>query len=305
MFRQLRKALGLGVPPSTSGSKATSKVTATIVTATTGTTSARSAPVPTSVPAPRTSCETLTFLDKRVEVRRRPYKRSIGVTLQVNGVIKVSAPRTASLAKIERFLETHGEWIRVNMAKYEELRRRYPPKRYVEGERFLFQGTLHDLRIRTNLSRTRARVRREGQELICECSAASAPAISSAIRAFYKREGCALLSERVRFFAERMQLYPRALGFRSQKTRWGSCTAQGRVSLNWRLIVAPPEVIDYVVIHELAHLRHHDHSRAFWSLVERYCPNYVESRAWLKMHQYEADFLARESELHPATEFLA
>jgi len=74
---------------------------------------------------------------------------------------------------------------------------------------------------------------------------------------------------------------------RDQKTRWGSCSAKGTLSFNWRLMLAPPAVLDYVVIHELCHLTHMDHSKAFWALVERVCPDYRTHRKWLKEHGQE------------------
>lgn len=74
---------------------------------------------------------------------------------------------------------------------------------------------------------------------------------------------------------------------RDQKTRWGSCSAKGTLSFNWRLMLAPPAVLDYVVVHELCHLTHMDHSKAFWALVESVCPDYRVHRKWLKEHGHE------------------
>jgi predicted metal-dependent hydrolase len=251
--------------------------------------------------------ELLFFRETRVEVRRRSFKRSIGVTLQVNGRIQVSAPRTASLHKIKEFLEIHGEWISLNMRKYEELRSRYPRKRFSEGEPFLFLGEALPLKF-VPWSGQNPRVKKNVDELWFEIPragwqqfnpAAAHPELATAMVSFYERAGRALLLERVRVYSERMQLFPTALSFRSQKTRWGSCSSQGRLSLNWRLVVAPLAVVDYVVVHELAHLRYYNHSQAFWALVSNQRPDYRELRDWLKRHQYEADFLARQSELHP------
>lgn len=77
------------------------------------------------------------------------------------------------------------------------------------------------------------------------------------------------------------------ISIRGQKTRWGSCSAKGTLSFNWRLMLAPPAVLDYVVVHELCHLTHMDHSKDFWALVERVCPDYRTHRKWLKEHGHE------------------
>lgn len=122
--------------------------------------------------------------------------------------------------------------------------------------------------------------------------------LASVVRSYYADAGKEFLSARLRHYSERMGLVPSSTCFRSQKTRWGSCSSSGRISLNWRLIVAPPDVIDYVIVHELSHLVHYNHSKAFWALVATQIPDYEAKRDWLRENQYEADFLATRSELH-------
>lgn len=78
---------------------------------------------------------------------------------------------------------------------------------------------------------------------------------------------------------------PTNISIRSQRTRWGSCSTRGTLSFNWRLIMAPPEVLDYVVVHELAHMKQKNHSKAFWAVVAQYCPQYLKYRLWLKQNQ--------------------
>jgi predicted metal-dependent hydrolase len=123
--------------------------------------------------------------------------------------------------------------------------------------------------------------------------------MADVVSRFYSQQGKKLLAARVDHFSARMGLVPVSVSFRSQKTRWGSCSSRGQISLNWRLVFAPLEVIDYVVVHELAHLKHYDHSKSFWNLVGVHIPDYLRLRQWLRDHQYEADFLAKQSELHP------
>ncbi len=91
-------------------------------------------------------------------------------------------------------------------------------------------------------------------------------------------------TERLDKWASVMSVSYRDFRLKDQKTRWGSCSSLGNINLNWRLIQAPEWVIDYVVIHELAHLRELNHSPSFWSIVGRYCPNYLEAKNWLKIH---------------------
>ena len=96
------------------------------------------------------------------------------------------------------------------------------------------------------------------------------------------KQAAEILSERVRFFAQQMGLSYGRITIRSQRTRWGSCSAKGNLNFNCLLMLAPKEVQDYVVIHELCHRREMNHSTAFWAEVERYCPGYRLHRKWLK-----------------------
>lgn len=251
--------------------------------------------------------EALLFDGRDVAIQRKAYRRTISLTLKVNGEIRVIAPRTAPLPKIQAFLIANREWLRTNLRRYEELREKHPPKRFVEGEEFPFFGTMVRLQFRFgDLAKARASVR-DGL-LVVELPASERERIergprpradvADAVARLYEAEGRRVLAARAAVLSERMQLRPSALSFRSQKTRWGSCSSRGRVSLNWRLAIAPLEVVDYVIAHELAHLKHYDHSPAFWRLVATQIPDYRERRAWLRAHQYDADFLAKRSELH-------
>ncbi len=90
------------------------------------------------------------------------------------------------------------------------------------------------------------------------------------------------VAERVRVRSAQMSLTPKRIFMRDQRTKWGNCSMLGNVSFNWRLIGAPPEVLDYVVVHELAHLQEMNHSARFWALVQVFCPNFAQHKAWLK-----------------------
>lgn len=251
--------------------------------------------------------EVLAFREHEVLIRRRPYKRTIGITLQINGRIQVSAPRRVSYTEIENFLARHSVWIENNLAKYKAIRERYPRKEYREGEKFIFLGKEKRLHfIPGQSAKVRAEVR--DAELLVSIPPAAwrtfdphqrHEELANLIRNFYAEAGKNILSVRLQHYSGRMGLVPSSVCYRSQKTRWGSCSANGKISLNWRLIVAPIEVIDYVIVHELCHLVHYNHSKSFWDLVATQIPDYDVKRAWLRENQYEADFLATRSELHP------
>ncbi len=99
---------------------------------------------------------------------------------------------------------------------------------------------------------------------------------------YYKAKAKKIIRERLRHFNAHYQFEYNRVNFRNQKTRWGSCSSQKNLSFNWRLILAPPEILDYVVVHELCHLKEMNHSKAFWKLVETQVPDHKKKRKWLK-----------------------
>lgn len=100
-----------------------------------------------------------------------------------------------------------------------------------------------------------------------------------------KGEARRLIPPRVAELARRYGFRYGRVFIRSQRTRWGTCSSRGHLSFNFRLVLAPPEVLDYLIVHELAHLRVPNHSRAFWELVARMCPSYRQCRRWLRIHE--------------------
>ncbi len=250
--------------------------------------------------------ETLRFEEHLVYVERRPYQRSMRLTMKPCGTLKMTVNRGLAPGYIFDFLRDHRPWLDKAQLHFAQLRAKYPLKTFAEGESFLFLGQLRSLRLQLSLSH---RVQfallgasemglRGPKDILQEPSSeARRHLLHPSLLKFYARQGRDHLEQRVRFFSRRMGLYPKGLRFAAQKTRWGSCSARGLLSFNWRLVAAPQEVIDYVVVHELAHLKHYNHSRAFWGLVAEEIPNWAELRGWLKANQYEFDFLARTSEL--------
>ena len=120
----------------------------------------------------------------------------------------------------------------------------------------------------------------------------SHPAALKLVREFYKREALKELTARFSQWAQKMNLQPKQLKFREQKTRWGSCSSQGVINLNWRLICFSSEVMDYVIVHELSHMRYMNHSEKFWNEVAKFLPDYKTPMRELKQKQMVCEFLS-------------
>lgn len=223
----------------------------------------------------------------RVEIWRRSYQRSMNLSVRADGQLRVTCGRRMPLREIARFVSDSEIFIQKRLLELESLRKKYPAKEIVSGETYLFFGEYRALEVVWSWSeRARVTPHERTLELLAPLKA-SLSERRQALRNFYRKQARLHLYERVIFFSQQMGLTPRSLSIRGQKTRWGSCSASGAVNLNWKLLAAPASVIDYVVVHELAHLRFLDHSQKFWDLVAQHHPHWKSARQWLKEHEYE------------------
>lgn len=240
-----------------------------------------------------------------IRVRRRPYARHISLTVRPNRIV-VTAGRTVPLKMLVKFTSESWEWVEKQKQSWLDLRSRFPQKNFEPGEHFPVQGIDHSLRLRLTPSR-KGGTKIENGNLVVEVPQKNATSqaqareyIKGAVRSFYEDMGRRIISERLHIYCQKLQLFPKEVSYRNQKTRWGSCSSSGHLSFNWRLSAAPLEVIDYVVVHELVHLKHANHSRHFWKAVEAEIPRWKKIRRWLAENQFAFDFLAEISELHEA-----
>ncbi len=207
----------------------------------------------------------------------RTKRRTIALIIERDGSLTVRAPKRATLRDIEQFIQEKEEWIQRTREKLKAAINT-PPRQFVDGEHFLFLGTEYGLRL---VPPQRPALKFEGGFTLG--TSAQVRAEATFIR-WYKEQALRIFSERVKHYAEMHGLIPKHIRVTSAKTRWGSCSANGTISFTWRLVMAPLEVIDYVVLHELAHLKVRNHSPRFWKLVESLCPDFKRQRTWLKDH---------------------
>lgn len=245
--------------------------------------------------------ETLQFENWPVEIHRRPRRKSLTICLYPGKPIQVRAARTTPPAAILKFLLAKKTWIEKNLQKFENWPKAVV-KEFKAHEEFPFRG--RDLKLKPVITLNRKRfVSATAENLLLHIPRDDWSADQlwrnhegalKEIRLFYKREAVRQLEERVLHWAKEMNLFPKKVGYREQKTRWGSCSSLGHIQLNWRLIVFSAELMDYVIIHELAHLRHMDHSQNFWDLVARYSPHFKTLKEELKQKQSLCNFLTEK-----------
>lgn len=213
------------------------------------------------------------------------------VAMRPHEPMKVTTSLRVTDAEILGFLEKKDRWIEKNLALFAKTPKKVERQARL-GEAWMFQG--REVRFSEGITLlgkpfvvwTEDSVTLYWPEKMWASRQENRERGLRWIEDSLKREAEKLLTERVRHYAEQMQLFPKRVRLMRAKTRWGSCSSRGSLNLNWKLIGAPLHVIDSVIVHELAHLQHMNHSKAFWGLVARFFPDHETADAWLKDHQH-------------------
>lgn len=207
----------------------------------------------------------------------RSKRKTYTLVVTMEGELLVRAPLRATNAQVEALLKEKAAWIAEKQKLALQLAAESASHVYRAGERFWFLGKQYPLEI----------VPGENQALRFEdgrfrLASAAQPGAGKHFERWYRLQARQHLGRRVQALAAEHGYRVTSLRISSARTRWGSCSSRGTLSFPWRLVMAPPEVIDYVVIHELAHLSEHNHSRRFWERVAAMMPDYKTRLRWLK-----------------------
>ncbi len=213
----------------------------------------------------------------KVEIDRiiRSRRRTIGLVITNEAKLIVRAPHWTPVHEIESMVAQKSRWIDAKKAFF--AKRQARRKQYVEGEEFLFLGQNYLLRFVEDLPK--ALILDEKALMICQAVARN---VQDHIGSWYQKEALEHISERVAFYAAQTGLSYRSVKVNAARTRWGSCSHTGALNFCWRLIMAPPRIVDYVVVHELMHLKQPNHSARFWAEVAQLVPDYRQDEQWLK-----------------------
>ena len=222
-------------------------------------------------------------------IRRSERARRARLTVNEVGEAIVVLPRRATLREAAALVEQHGAWLDRHVARARAQRARIAERpRMGEGRRLAVDAEALEIIIRApgdrGAERGRVAYRPGFLEVHLGRDGRDAPLL---LEAWLRRRARAVISGRVTMRAPEVGVRPGRISIRDQRSRWASASVDGKLSFSWRLILAPPSVLDAVVVHELAHLRIRGHSSAFWSLVERHAPQTPAARRWLRDHARE------------------
>lgn len=216
----------------------------------------------------------------------RSARRQKTVTLSVGKEgLTVRAPLRTPARELQELVRQRGAWVLAKQTHLEELHAQLaPPKRFVSGESLSYLGHAYRLKLVEGLEQ----VQLQPSYLLAPRDAPER--VRDSLVAWYKRQAEAKLAERVRIYSARIGVTPTKLLIRDQRKRWGSCNGKGEVRLNWRIMMAPVSLIDYVVVHELVHLEHMNHSKAYWKRVGEILPDFRDRQKRLMALGASLDF---------------
>jgi predicted metal-dependent hydrolase len=214
------------------------------------------------------------------EIIRSSKRKTSAIKIQ-KGKVFVIVPESLGLMAIESLVAHKNRWIKAKLAIQHEILTT-KPKSFFSGETFSYLGKDHSLKIESGLYPS---IKLHQEELVIsvrEKSVDNTKQIKQLLIKWFKKQAEIQLTEKTICYAKIIGVKPSSITIKTFKARWGSCSITGSIQYNWKIIIAPEPIINYLIVHELCHILHHNHSPEFWKTVGQYCPDYRSCGAWLK-----------------------
>lgn len=214
----------------------------------------------------------------------RSRRSTADIIVERDGSVLVRAPESATNAQIARIVSAKEYWIYRTLAEWRDLNATRVLREYKNGEGFLYLGRAYRLSliehqdVPLRLKNGRFLLRRELVENGVVQSA------KDAFRSYYIERGQERIPKRVEYYAPKVGVEPSGVGVRDLGHRWATWSPSGKLAFHWKCMMAPLTIVDYIVVHELCHFHHGDHTEAFWNEVDKVMPNYRERKEWLRKH---------------------
>ena len=217
--------------------------------------------------------------------RSRKRRKTISLQISDKSELVIAAPYFTPIGEINRFVQEKQNWIHKAIQKHKEEAIKNKTKEYITGEMFYYLGESFPLETFFEKNERQGLVF-WGNRFYLNTADAAAKGMFYFV-AWYKKKAKQHLRQRVDFFSSQFKLRAKSVKITSAEKRWGSCSAEDNLSFSFRLIMAPPAIINYVIVHELMHIKEKNHSAAFWKLIEAVMPGYKINRRWLKDNHHK------------------
>lgn len=213
-------------------------------------------------------------------------RKTIAISVDISGKVSVKAPYFVKEDYIKKLISDKEQWISGKLEQMKQINDKLPKRLYKDLEEFYYLGEALRLKIIENKAVLKPYIAADkaGRELVINVYNKDTALIKDCINDWYKKEAGHIIEKRLNIYCRYINKPYKRVSYRNTKTRWGSCSGKGNLMFDYKIIMAPIEVIDYLVVHELSHLVYLNHSEQFWSLVGSIIPDYREQRKWLKIN---------------------
>jgi predicted metal-dependent hydrolase len=216
-------------------------------------------------------------------------RQTTDIVIERDGVVRVRPPLRMTPEQVDETVFSKRMWIYRNLAEWHDLNATRVVREWVNGETFLYLGSSY--RLSWVEEQDELLKLKDGRFLLLRSVMENSgrDAAQQVFVQFYKDKGLPRIQQRVAYFAPKVGVKAGKVQVKDLGYRWASCTSNGNLDFHWKCLMAPLTVIDYIVVHELCHLRHRDHTDAFWNEVDKVLPNYRERKEWLRQRGANLD----------------
>jgi len=211
----------------------------------------------------------------------RSKRKTASIYIERDGQVSIQVPEQLTEQQVEELIESKRKWIYTHLAEWRDLNATRVQREYVNGEGFLYLGRTYRLK----------RVETQDKPLMLKngyfclrIDNGTALDADAAFKSFFREKGKKRISARVLCFQTKMGVHPKAVRIIELKNRWASCSLRGNLNFHWKCMMAPPPMLDYIIVHELAHLICANHTEAFWNEVDKVMPDYRDRKEWLRVN---------------------
>ena len=213
-------------------------------------------------------------------------RKSIGIQIDYYGRVQFVVPKGTEDEVIQKVIEEKGQWIEEKVLEMKKRLEGDQEKVYENGEGFMYLGSLFPIFINNN-HEDKDSVNFINNEIHVYVKENDEESIKKALKRFYYKECKSLVEKRIRLYQKEFKVKPKSVSISDSVANWGTCNSKLELTFNWKLAMAPVEVIDYVVVHEMCHMVHLNHDRSFWRLVGKILPDYEQRSNWLALSKWK------------------
>jgi len=221
----------------------------------------------------------------------RSSRKTIGIIVNADQELLVRSPKRTSIRQIKSLLTKKEDWIIKKLAKMSEIKAPPKTKDFISGETFLYLGKEFKLKLAAEVDLNDIKVILEQDRMVVNYPAEleenkqkRKTAVRARLISWYRSQAKIKINELINIHKNNLAVEPNKIVIKKQKKRWGSCSSKKNLNFNWKIIMAPIFVIEYLVVHELVHLIHPNHSKKFWQTVAEIIPDYEEKKEWLRIN---------------------